>query len=81
MIYLVRVWTQDNEQLILRFYYQHREEWLSACMLLIHGLLHVAAGIWFCGPVWTSWTFAMELYCGVLQEMLQLRWFPWSTVA
>ncbi|KIJ07979.1 hypothetical protein PAXINDRAFT_158259 [Paxillus involutus ATCC 200175] len=42
------------------YYYQYDEARLPACTLPIHGLLHVAANIRFCGPVWTSWTFAME---------------------
>ena len=69
-----------DEQLIYRFYYQHREERLSACTLPIHGLLHVAVGIRFCGPVWTSWTFSMEQYCGVLQAALRSRRSPWSSL-
>lgn len=61
-----------------RVYYQYDESRLSACTLPIHGLLHIAQDIRFCGPVWTSWTFYMERYCSLLQMGLQSRRFPWS---
>ncbi|KAG1732993.1 hypothetical protein EDD22DRAFT_788134 [Suillus occidentalis] len=56
-----------------RYYYQYTEDRLSTCTLPIHGLLHVASGIRYCGPVWTSWTFYMERYCGFLQAHLHSR--------
>ncbi|KIK80130.1 hypothetical protein PAXRUDRAFT_36281 [Paxillus rubicundulus Ve08.2h10] len=40
-------WVEEYEE----YYYQYDEDLLSTCTLLIHGLLHVAAGIQFCGPV------------------------------
>ncbi|KIK78487.1 hypothetical protein PAXRUDRAFT_163896 [Paxillus rubicundulus Ve08.2h10] len=61
-----------------KYYYQYEKARLPACTLLIHGLLHVAAKIWFCRPVWTSWTFAMEGCCGQLQSALSSCCFPWS---
>ncbi|KAG2123156.1 hypothetical protein BD769DRAFT_1359776, partial [Suillus cothurnatus] len=33
------------------------------------------------GPVWTSWTFYMECYCGFLQAHLHSRQFPWSNIS
>ncbi|KAG1764787.1 hypothetical protein EDD22DRAFT_759064, partial [Suillus occidentalis] len=44
-------------------------------------LLHVASGIRYCGPVWTSWTFYMECYCGFLQAHLHSCRFPWSNIS
>ncbi|KAF9219821.1 hypothetical protein BS17DRAFT_854111 [Gyrodon lividus] len=69
-------WVEEYEE----YYYQYDEERLSTCTLPIHGLLHVAAGIRFCGPVWTSWTFSMEHFCGFLQAGLRSRCFPWSNL-
>ncbi|KAG1781258.1 hypothetical protein EV702DRAFT_963116, partial [Suillus placidus] len=63
------------------YYYQYAEDRLSTCTLPIHGLLHVASGIRYCGPVWTSWTFYMERYCGFLQAHLHSRRFPWSNIS
>ncbi|KIK88626.1 hypothetical protein PAXRUDRAFT_84142, partial [Paxillus rubicundulus Ve08.2h10] len=34
----------------------------------------------FCGPIWTSWTFAMEHYCGFLRAGLRSKHFPWSNL-
>ena len=50
------------------------------CTLTIHGLLHLAQGIRDCGPVWTTWTFFMERYCGLLQRNLHSRGRPWSNM-
>ena len=32
----------------------------------MHGLLHIADGIEATGPVWTTWAFVMEWYCGYI---------------
>ncbi|KAJ7349247.1 hypothetical protein DFH08DRAFT_139464 [Mycena albidolilacea] len=45
-------WVQKYEE----YYYQYREDHLSACPLTIHGLLHVPDDIRFCGPEWSTWT-------------------------
>lgn len=65
---------------ILRYYYQYDIERLPACTLTIHGLLHVVQGIRDCGPVWTTWTFHMERFCGMLQRELCSRSQPWSNL-
>ncbi|KAF8839065.1 hypothetical protein BDN67DRAFT_991030 [Paxillus ammoniavirescens] len=70
----------DWVELYEEYYYQYEEERLPTCTLPIHSLLHITAGIRFCGPVWTSWTFAMEHYCGFLQAGLQSKRFPWSNL-
>ena len=49
-------------------------------MLTIHGLLHICDNIRFCGPVWTTWTFWMERYCGYLQAGLRSRTHPWANL-
>lgn len=63
-----------------RIYYQQNPERLSACPLTIHGLLHVCDNIRFCGPVWTTWTFWMERYCGYLQAGLKSDRHPWANL-
>jgi len=63
-----------------RYYYQYRENRLSACPLTIHGLLHIADNIRFCGPVWTAWTFYLERYCGFLSQGLHSKRQPWSNL-
>ena len=61
-----------------RIYYQYNPKHLSICTLTIHGLLHICDNIWFCGPIWTTWTFWMECYCGYrLQSGLWSHVHPW----
>ena len=33
-----------------------------------------------CGPVWTTWTFHMEQFCGMLQNSLHSWSHPWSNL-
>jgi hypothetical protein len=63
-----------------RIYYQGNPERLSTCTLTIHGLLHVCDNIRFCGPVWTTWTFWVERYCGYLQAGLPSKRHPWANL-
>lgn len=53
-----------------RYYYQFNKHRLLACTLAIHGFLHLAEGIRHCGPIWTTWTFFIEQFCGKLQRTL-----------
>ncbi|KAJ7777637.1 hypothetical protein DFH07DRAFT_911583 [Mycena maculata] len=69
-------WVRKYEE----YYYQYDEERLSACPLTIHGLLHVADDIRFCGPSWTTWTFWVERYCGFLQAGIRSKRFPWANM-
>lgn len=63
-----------------RYYYQYREDRLSACPTVIHGLLHVPRNIRDCGPGWTAWTFFIERFCGLLQSTLRSRSQPWGNL-
>ncbi|KAF9222843.1 hypothetical protein BS17DRAFT_767596 [Gyrodon lividus] len=75
--------TLEYEHVILKgtgYYYQYRGERLPACTLTVHGLLHVAQGIRHCGPIWTTWTFYMERFCGMLQHDIRSRARPWSNL-
>jgi len=48
-------------------FYQHNIDYVSACPVTIHSLLHVADGIEAADPVWVYWAFMMEWYCGFLK--------------
>ncbi|KAJ7029534.1 hypothetical protein C8F04DRAFT_962737 [Mycena alexandri] len=69
-------WVQTYE----KYYYQYKEERLSACPLTFHGLLHVPDDIRFCGPSSSTWTFLIERFCGVLQAGLRSRRHPWANL-
>ncbi|KAI0831438.1 hypothetical protein BC628DRAFT_1462562, partial [Trametes gibbosa] len=53
---------------------------LSACPLTIHALLHVAQSIRVAGPVWASWAFPMERYCGTLLPAIHNRRYPYASL-
>ncbi|KAI0087621.1 hypothetical protein BDY19DRAFT_1073305 [Irpex rosettiformis] len=69
-------WVKKYEEYVL--YYQHDPSRLSACPLTIHALLHIADSIVIAGPVWASWAFPMERYCGSLQHAFKSRRFPFA---
>jgi hypothetical protein len=64
-----------------RLYYEKDPTRLSACVLTIHGLLHIAWGIKVTGPVWTYWAFAMERHCNVLLQAVKSRRHPYASIA
>jgi hypothetical protein len=61
-------------------YYQYSPERLSTCPVTIHALLHIADYIKAVGPVWVSWAFPMERFCGLLQPSIKSRRFPYSSI-
>ncbi|KAJ7340614.1 hypothetical protein DFH08DRAFT_915623 [Mycena albidolilacea] len=69
-------WVRKYEE----FYYQNSEARLAVCTLTVHGLVHVPDDILFCGPSWTTWTFFMERYCGLLQASLRSMRHPWANL-
>ncbi|KAJ7232991.1 hypothetical protein B0H12DRAFT_1028765 [Mycena haematopus] len=69
-------WVEEYEKL----YFQNDVDRMSVCPLTIHALLHIAAGIKFCGPVWCYWAFPMERFCGSLQPGIRSRRFPWASI-
>ncbi|OSD02646.1 hypothetical protein PYCCODRAFT_1367075 [Trametes coccinea BRFM310] len=69
-------WVMKYEEL----YYQYSPERLPTCPLTIHALLHIADSIIFSGPVWASWAFPMERYCGALQPAIRSRRFPYASL-
>lgn len=44
-------------------------------------MLHIADSIETIGPVWTSWAFPIERYCGALQPAIRSRRFPYSSLS
>ncbi|KAJ7697806.1 hypothetical protein B0H17DRAFT_1262018, partial [Mycena rosella] len=64
----------------IAMYFQYNIERLPCCPLTIHGLLHIASGIKFTGPVWCYWAFPMERYCGSIQPGIRSRRFPWASM-
>ncbi|KAH7903169.1 hypothetical protein BJ138DRAFT_1138781 [Hygrophoropsis aurantiaca] len=60
-------WINEFEEI----YYQHELQRLATCTLTIHALAHIADSIEDSGPVWTSWAFPMERFCGRLQAAIK----------
>ncbi|KAI0659177.1 hypothetical protein C8Q70DRAFT_916325 [Cubamyces menziesii] len=69
-------WVQTYE----KYYYQHDPHRLSATPLTIHALLHIADSIHLTDPVWASWAFPMERYCGRLQPTIRSRRHPYASL-
>ncbi|CAE6417422.1 unnamed protein product, partial [Rhizoctonia solani] len=71
---MINKWVADYE----RLYYQYDENRLEACPLTIHALLHLPAYIRQTGPLWTSWAFVMERFCGHLLPAVKNRTLPYQ---
>ncbi|KAJ4496886.1 hypothetical protein C8R41DRAFT_760931 [Lentinula lateritia] len=69
-------WVEEYEKL----YYQNLPSHLSACPLTIHGLLHIADSIEQIAPVWASWAFPTERFCGQLQPAIKSRRYPFANI-
>jgi hypothetical protein len=63
-----------------RLYYQHNPARLSACLVTIHALLHIADSIKDSGPVWTSWAFPTERFCGHLIPIIKSHRHPFANI-
>ena len=63
-----------------RLYYQHNPDRISACPMTNHALLHIADSIELIGPVWASWAFPMERFCGQLQPAIKSRRYPYASI-
>jgi hypothetical protein len=50
------------------------------CLITIHALLHIADTIEALGPVWATWAFPMERYCGSLTPAVKSRRFPFPSI-
>ncbi|KIJ70560.1 hypothetical protein HYDPIDRAFT_184816 [Hydnomerulius pinastri MD-312] len=69
-------WVEKYEE----YYYQYSPARLAACPVTIHALLHIADSIDATGPVWTSWAFPMERFCGSLQPAIKSRRHPYASI-
>ena len=68
-------------EVYIRFYYQHDPAKIATCPITIHALLHIADSIEATGPVWTSWAFPMERFCGSLQPAIKTRRHPYISIS
>jgi hypothetical protein len=66
--------------LSFRLYYQHNPARLGTCTVTIHALLHIADSIEACGPVWASWAYPTERFCGKLQRAVKGRRYVWASI-
>ncbi|KAB5593712.1 Dynein heavy chain, cytoplasmic [Ceratobasidium theobromae] len=71
---MVNQWVADYE----RFYYQYQSSRLPACPLTIHALLHMPFYLRRTGPLWASWAFVMERFCGHLLPAVKNRTRPYE---
>ncbi|CCO32597.1 hypothetical protein BN14_06660 [Rhizoctonia solani AG-1 IB] len=58
--HMVNTWVAQYKE----YYYQYDYTRLPACPLTIHALLHLPQYIQIAGPLWASWAFVMEQFCG-----------------
>ncbi|QRW27778.1 hypothetical protein RhiXN_02373 [Rhizoctonia solani] len=59
---MVKLWVTQYK----KYYYQYLADCLPVCPLTIHAILHIPSYIWQTGPLWASWVFVMEQFCGYL---------------
>ncbi|CUA77659.1 hypothetical protein RSOLAG22IIIB_12749 [Rhizoctonia solani] len=71
---MINKWVADYEEL----YYQYKYDRLPACPLTIHALLHLPSYIRQTGPLWASWAFVMERFCGHLLPAVKNRTLPYQ---
>jgi hypothetical protein len=63
-----------------RIYVKNDPARAALCVVTLHGLLHVADYIQAIGPVWASWAFPMERYCGQLTPHIKNRRSVWANI-
>ncbi|CCO35814.1 hypothetical protein BN14_09934 [Rhizoctonia solani AG-1 IB] len=71
---MVNQWISQYEE----YYYQYEATRLPTCPLTIHALLHMPHTIRKAGPLWTSWAFVMERFCGHLLPAVKNRTRPYE---
>ncbi|KAG8681606.1 hypothetical protein FRC11_000908, partial [Ceratobasidium sp. 423] len=74
---MVNTWVVQYEE----YYYQHEANRLPTCPLTIHALLHLPYYIRTSGPLWTSWAFVMEQFCGHILPAVKNRTRPYEHLA
>ena len=66
---------------VQRIFYQKNPSRVSTCPITVHGLLHIADGIEAAGPVWATWAFVMERYCGfVKRRAVRSQAHPYASI-
>lgn len=65
---------------LFSYYYQYSAARVSACPLTIHALLHIPFYIRQTGPVWASWAYVMERFCGRLLLAVKNRVRPYPCI-
>src|SRR5205814_3464023 len=56
-----------------KLYCRYDIQRISACLLTIHLLLHLAESLLNCGPAWVYWQFPCERVCGMLKPKAKNR--------
>jgi hypothetical protein len=74
------LYTNFDHNLNSRIYYQLSPDRVSVCPVTIHALLHIPDSIEASGPVWVSWAFPTERYCGSLVPAIRSRRFPFPSL-
>ncbi|KAJ1306455.1 hypothetical protein OPQ81_007458 [Rhizoctonia solani] len=72
--HMINEWVADYELL----YYQYLPSRLPTCTLTIHALLHLPMYIRQTGPLWASWSFVMEQFCGNMLPAVKNRTKPYD---
>jgi hypothetical protein len=65
---------------LCRWYYRYDPLRLATCPVTVHALLHIADSILAVGPVWASWAFPTERYCGKLMRAISSRRWPFENL-
>ncbi|EJU00878.1 hypothetical protein DACRYDRAFT_53539 [Dacryopinax primogenitus] len=47
-------------------YFKGQPACIGLCLVTIHSLLHIADCIEWVGPIWSTWAFPIERFCGLL---------------
>ncbi|CAE7090773.1 unnamed protein product [Rhizoctonia solani] len=71
---MINTWVIKYEE----YYYQYRATRLPTCPLTLHALLHIPYYIRKTGPLWASWAFVMERFCGHLLPAVKNRIRPYE---
>ncbi|CAE6444950.1 unnamed protein product [Rhizoctonia solani] len=61
-------------------HYQYSALRLPTCPLTIHAILHVPFYLRRTGPLWASWAFVMERFCGYLLPAVKNRLRPYENL-
>jgi hypothetical protein len=66
---------------VYSIYYQYKASRLATCPSTVHALLHVADDIEKNGPPCVTWSFALEQWCGKIEDSIKSRRRPYTSLA